>query len=160
MKRKNKFSSRLKNQLPGSGRIIVIVAFASAMVGFSGNFPTGLFHSLEVTSYLNRKARITRVTAPSPIFGSLSDLAAVVVNFEGHTLHLTSNNLNIGATGSDTLLEIIENEPEAYRFSFYEVKDLSGKTVGHLFARDEWLEFISIGPGGELFLSAHDPSEP
>lgn len=160
MKRKNKFSSRLKYQLPASCRIIIIVAFAAAMAGFSGNFPTGLFHSLEVTSYLNRNARITKITTPLPIFGSLSNLAAVVVNFEGHILHLASNNLNVGATVSDTLLEIIENEPEAHQFSFYEVKNLSGKTVGHLFARDEWLEFISLGPEGELFMSAQDPSEP
>ena len=129
------------------------------MVRFSGNFPTGLLHSLEVTAYLNRKARITKITAPTSIFGRFSNLAAVVVDYEGETLHLTSNNLTIGTTATGTLLEVIENEPEAYEFSFYEVKK-SGKTVGHLLARDEWLEFISPGPRGELFPSAHDPSEP
>ncbi len=160
MKRKNKFPSRLKGRLPGTCRIIITVAFAATMVGFSGNFPTGLFHSLEVTEYLNRNARITRITALGTIFGSVSNLAAVVVNYEGQTLHFASNNLTIGVTGSDTLLNIIENESEAHQFSFYEVKNLSGKTIGHLFARDEWLEFISLGPGGELFMAGHDPSEP
>ncbi|MBT3350275.1 MAG: hypothetical protein HOC91_07925 [Nitrospinaceae bacterium] len=160
MKRKNNFSLRLKSRLSGYCRIIITVAFASTMAGFTGNFPTGLFHSLEVNSYLNRNARITKIKAHSPIFGSLSDLAAVVVNYEGHTLHLKGNNLTIDPTKPDTLLEIIENEPESYRFSFFEVKNLSGKTMGYLFARDEWLEFISLSPGGELFLSADDPAEP
>ncbi len=141
-------------------RLAVLAALAAALPGFSNYFPGGLFRSLEVTSYLHRPARITRIRSMSAEFGAISDVAAVVLNYKGQNLRVESSDLIIGADETGTLLDVIEGEPTAHEFRFFQVRNLEGRTVGYLLARDNWLQFVAMEKNGNLYLVAHDPAEP
>ncbi|HJP14201.1 MAG: hypothetical protein QF701_14640 [Nitrospinota bacterium] len=129
-------------------RLAALALLAAAASGFTGNLTSGLFHLTEVTSYLHLPARITKFRSVSPIYGSDSNIAAVILNYPGQTLRIESNNLIAGNTKTETLFNITDGNPEAHEFLFYEIRNIDGKTVGYLLARDDWIEFVSLGKDG------------
>ncbi len=160
MKNRSARRVRLRGGAKSLLRLAALAILAAAASGFTGNLPSGLFKLTEVTSYLHLPARVTRLRSVAPVYGSDTNIAAVVVNFPGQTLHIESSNMIAGATVDETLFSVIDGNPEAHEFLFYEIRNIDGKTVGYLLARDDSLEFVSLGMDGEMFLSAQDPAEP
>ncbi len=110
--------------------------------------------------FLDQPAQAIKVRAIGAVLGGISDLAAAVLNFEGHTLRVESGNLLIENAEKATLQEILEGETDLHEFRFYEVRNIEGRTVGYLLAREDWMDFIALEKNGKLLLSARDPAEP
>ena len=110
--------------------------------------------------FLGQPAQAIKVRAVGASLGGISDLAAATLNFEGHTLRVESVDLLIEGSEKTTLQEILDGETDLHEFHFYEVRNIEGRTVGYLLAREDWMDFIALEKNGNLFLSAQEPVEP
>ncbi len=142
------------------GRIAALIFLAVLAPGFSAAFPGGLFRPVSMDPFLDHPAQAIKVRAIGPVLGGISDLAAAALNFEGHTLRVESGNLLIENAEKATLQEILDGETDLHEFQFYEVRNIEGRTVGYLLARENWMDFIALEKSGGLLLSAQDPVEP
>ena len=130
-----------------------------AATGFSGLFGEDSLRPIKMDPYLDRPATLIVGHSVTPVRSGT--LVGAIVNFQGQTLRGSSNNIVFNAPVPGTVRDILELSFKPYLFTFYEVRDKSGATLGYLLAQDD----MFAGGGtffedGIIHISAVQPALP
>lgn len=130
-----------------------------AATGFSELFGKSPLQPIEMGPYLDRPATLIVAHSVTPVRSGT--LVGAIINFKGQKLRGSSNNIVFQAPVPGTVRDVLESSFKPYLFTFYEVTDKSGITLGYLLAQDD----MHAGGGtffeeGIIHISAVQPALP
>lgn len=131
-------------------RLTALALVFSFTAGFTGLFPPGPIRPVSSKRFLDRPARLTMLHNATAVRGG--SLVAVIVNFDGYDLAVTSNQLTAETTVQGTVRKFLDATPEPYHYDLFEVRNQAEKILGYLLMHGERVESTFLYNDKEVFI--------
>ena len=112
--------------------LAIVFSLTSGFVGIFGKNP---IHPISIEPFLDKPARLTELHNSTDVRGG--SLIAVIVDFGGKNLAVTSSRLTPGPARQQTLRDFLATRLHPQNYDLYEVENKNGDQLGYLLMNEE-----------------------
>lgn len=138
--------------------LVCVAALFFVTTGFSGLIPPGLIRPVALEPFLDRLARLTMLHNSTPVRGGT--LVAVIVDFEGYGLAVTSTRLTAEPSIRGTVGKLLAGKREPHHYDLFEVRNRAGRILGYLLMHGERVESYFLDNDKEVFIDVAEVLTP
>ena len=135
--------------------LAIIFSFTT---GFAELFQGGNLRPVAIQPLRDQPARLTMLHNATPVKGGT--LVAVIVNFEGQNLTVSSSRLSPDGPVAGNIGAFLDGRLEPYRFRFFEVRNRSGKILGYLLMHRERVDNHFLYDDKNVFIEPMEVETP